>query len=122
MSTSQKNHRVAKGTTTPIADVRPEASRDAAGEGTYDSSAAARSTRSRVPSETLAEPRSERDTVDGDTPARRATSRIPAMAAGSGAPTPTSCPPPPRPGPLPGRPGVPGGARSRHENGVTATV
>jgi hypothetical protein len=34
VSTSEKNHRVANGTMTPIAWVRPEASRDAAGDGT----------------------------------------------------------------------------------------
>jgi hypothetical protein len=64
------------GTTTPTADVRPEARREAAGDATYDNSAAARITRCRVASETLGMPRKERETVDGETPARRATSMM----------------------------------------------
>ncbi|GAB3861529.1 hypothetical protein GCM10027610_104180 [Dactylosporangium cerinum] len=76
-----KNQRAAYGTITPTVWVRPLARREAIGDTTYDSDAAACSTRSRVSSETLGSPRRVRDTVAVETPASRATS---SMLTGTG--------------------------------------
>src|SRR3954454_17581407 len=77
---SAKNQRPAYGRATPTARSRPGARPVPSGEAAYPSSSAARSTRSRVPRETLGRPRRARDTVATETPARRATSTMPARS------------------------------------------
>src|SRR2546421_3939286 len=59
---------------TPTVWVRPLASREALGETTYPSSSAIATIRARVCSDTVGRPRSARETVAVDTPARWATS------------------------------------------------
>src|SRR3954464_14057944 len=75
--TSAKNQRPACGRTTPTERIRPVASADARGDAAYPSSSAAARTLVRVSLETLGRPRRARDTVAAETPAYRATSRIP---------------------------------------------
>src|SRR5436305_10205280 len=85
-TTSAKNQPPACGRTTPTDRIRPVANADARGEAAYPSSSAAASTFVRVSRETLGRPRKARDTVAADTPACRATSRIPAPRCSPGRP------------------------------------
>jgi hypothetical protein len=68
------DHRPSQGPTTPIVPVRPVGRPAALGDGTYPSSAAAPRTTSLVAGATPGNPRSARETVATDTPARGATS------------------------------------------------
>src|SRR3954453_17295898 len=100
-TTSAKNQRPAWGRTTPTDRMRPVARADARGDAAYPSSSAAASTLVRVSRETLGRPRRARDTVAADTPACRATSRIPTPRCSPGQPavlTPFATPSPYPPG------------------------
>src|SRR3954468_24978446 len=85
-TTSAKNQRPAWGRTTPTDRMRPVARADARGEAAYPSSSAAARTLVRVSRETLGRPRRARETVAADTPACRATSRIPTPRGSPGRP------------------------------------
>jgi hypothetical protein len=74
--TAEKYHLSIWGSSTPRAMVRPEASPDAAEEGTYPRLSASRSTRERVTGETPGSPLSARETVAVETPSDLATSSM----------------------------------------------
>src|SRR3954470_3968563 len=104
--TSAKNQRPACGRTTPTDRIRPVASAEASGDAAYPSLAAAARTLVRVSRETFGNPRRARDTVAAETPARRATSRIPAPRCSPGRPAaPKPFPLLATPPPYPDRPG-----------------
>src|SRR6478609_7903484 len=108
--TFAKNQRLTHGVSSPMVRVRPVASDDADGDGTYPSRAASAWTRRRVASETFGRPRRARETVAVDTPAALATSSMPATR-GDSPPCPGGSRHPPAASPA-GRPGY-RGPRSR---------